>query len=917
MPEPLLSTKLYAPPTRRELVPRHRLIERLNAGLGEGPDGYARKLTLISAPAGFGKTTLVSAWLQHLRTDGPQRSSTWLSLDSGDNDPLRFLAYLVAALQEIDDGMGRDLEELLVAGQLPPKDAWVGGLINDIAATQASFMLVLDDYHAIAELVIHEAIEFLLERQPPQMHLVIITRQDPALPLSRLRARGQLTEIRQDELRFTHEEAAAFLNGSMGLNLTASEIAVLEERTESWVAGLQMAALALQPLVARQQTQPREERDAEPTEQFIASFSGRHHFILDYLTDEIMRRQPGAVQTFLLATSILDRMSGPLCDAVVGGEEVLPEGGQAMLERLHKANLFVVPLDDERRWYRYHRLFAELLHARLRETRGSQVPELHRRASTWYEENGLASEAIHHVLAAKDFRLAADVIERTIRNMATLSRIEIMDLLAGLKALPDEVLHRRPLLWLFTSRLLFATGQLPAAVRMLDEVERALLCDRSPPDSELVLNLIVADRASYAAVRGDVQQAKEYAERALEQVADDDTFGRIRALALLGMAHSRSGDVLETHQAYTEAIATAQAAGVPFAAVTFASSLGDLWITRGQLRQAHRTCELADRLGTVSGKRISPAGFVELVRGKILYERNDLLTAERALLDGLKLLSRGGIAEHFGNMRAVLALVKQAQGDAEGALADVERAVHLARGSRIPRLLVSATAYRARVWLAQGNLEMAAQWAHHYRQHDETEYLREFEDLTLARVLLAIELPDDALASLGALLPPAVHTGRMGVVLEGQSLRALALHALGNLDEALDALASSLALAEPEDYVRVFVDSGESMRTLLKRASSAGIAPAYAARLLAAYGAPQLDSVGESRALGQPLIEPLSDRELEVLGHLAGGLSNREIARRLFVSLPTVKSHTRNIYGKLGVHSRAQAVDRARALGLL
>ena len=350
MSAPLLTTKLHIPPPRPALVPRHRLIEKLSTGLGQSPSGFARKLSLISAPAGFGKTTQVSAWLQHLQTSGPQDSSTWLSLDEGDNDPLRFLAYLVAALRKIDEGIGQDMVELLEAGQLPPTESWVGSLINDIAVRQVRFVLVLEDYHSITELAIHDAIESLVDHQPPQMHLVIITRQDPPLPLSRLRARGQVTEIRQDDLRFTHEEATAFLNDSMRLGLTESEIAALEERTESWVTGLQMAALALQPMAARQGGPSGQERDPQRIAQFIASFSGRHHYILDYLTDEILQHQSEPVQAFLLRTSILDRMCGPLCDSVVGQDVALPESGQATLEMLQKANLFVVPLDDERRW---------------------------------------------------------------------------------------------------------------------------------------------------------------------------------------------------------------------------------------------------------------------------------------------------------------------------------------------------------------------------------------------------------------------------------------------------------------------------------------------------------------------------------------------------------------------------------------
>jgi LuxR family maltose regulon positive regulatory protein len=897
-------------------VPRPLLLEKLNAGVGPSPEAFARKLALVCAPAGSGKTTLVSAWLQDLQRRGQDRPATWLSLDTGDNDPFRLIAYLVAALQKVDGRIGTDVAELLAAAQLPPTETWVASLINEIAVTRASFVLVLDDYHAITELAIHEALEFLLEHQPPQMHLVIVTRQDPALPISRLRARGQVTEIRQDDLRFTREEAAAFLNGTMGLDLTASEIATLEERTEGWITGLQMAALALQPMESPPGMLPIQERGDARAAEFIASFSGRHHYVLDYLTDEILQRQPEPVHRFLLQTSILDRMCGPLCDAVGGEDTGRSPDGQAMLEMLQKANLFVIPLDDERQWYRYHRLFADLLQARLQLSQAGQVPELHRRAASWYEENGLVSEAVRHILAAGDYALAAAVIERTILKIATWSRLEVATLLNWLTALPDEVVHGRPWLLLFTSRVLFSTGRLRDTERVLDELERVLHSDPSLPDAEQVLKLVVADRASYAAVKGDVRQGREFAEHLANQVREDDDLGQLRALAILGMVYSRSGDVMKAQRTFGQAVDLAQATHMPFAAVPFVCNLADVQIIQGQLRQALQTCEWAMQLGQADGKHISPTGFVGLVRGKVLYEQNELPEAERALLDGLKLLSRGGIAEAYGNVRSVLAQVKQAQGDSEGASAAILRAVQLALGSSIPRLVNLTEAYRARIWLAQGKLDMADQWAHDYHQLAETEYVRDFEDLTLVRVLLAKRRSGEAAALLARLLPPAEAAGRTGVVIEGLSLRALVLHAQGNTDGALDALASSLALAEPEGYVRVYVDSGEPMRDLLKHASSRGIAPSYATRLLEAFGTPGPGWTEAGRS-AQPLVEPLTDRELEVLQHLAGGLSNREIAQRLFISLPTVKSHARNIYGKLGVSGRKQAVARAKALGIL
>ena len=931
MATPLLTTKLHIPPVRPELVSRPRLIERLNAALvldplswgqrtqGDKYRGLHRKLTLISAPAGYGKTTLVSAWLH-----SADWLSTWLSLDERDNDLVRFFTYLVAALQKIDDEIGQAVQNLLEAPQLPPAESLVTALINGIAATPNPFVFVVDDYHTVAELAIHEAVGFLLERQPPQMHLVIITRQDPLLPLSRLRGRGQVTEIRQSDLRFTPEEAATFLNQSMGLNLAASDVATLEDRTEGWIAGLQLAALSMQGY------------DAEGAARFIDGFSGRHHFILDYLTDEVLKRQLEPVQTFLLQTSILERMCGPLCDAVLEIRDWILDidrdtqspisniqSSREVLEYLEHANLFLVPLDDERKWYRYHHLFAELLRARLQETQPDQVPELHRCAAMWYEQNGLASEAVHHALATKDFTLAADVIERAILTMATWSSTDVAELLRWLKALPDDVVRTRPWLQLFTSRALYTTGQWEAAEHIQQELDRWLRDNPAAPDAERLMGLVAADRASYAAARGDVRQATEFARRAIARLPKDDAIAQIRAPAILGLACLRTGDVAEASEAFSQTVATAVAAGIGFVAAPLACNLAEVQIVQGQLRQAMRTCEKAVQLGTIDGGLHSATGFVGLVRAKILYEWNDLPAAERHVSEGLELLSRGGITATFGTGHARLAQIKQARGDSAGALAEVQRAVQIAQRSSIQRLSILASAYQARIWLAQGELDSATRWADDYRQIGETEYLREFEDLTLARVLLAQDKPTEALTLLDTLLSPAETAGRMGPVIEIQALRALALQALGDSNGALGALERALKLAEPEGYRRVFIDGGAPMTRLVHKAAQRGIAPEYTAKLLAAFelevrdvAAPTTD---RKPAIRKPsvLIEPLTDRELEVLHLLAEGLSNRKIARKLFLSPNTVRTHTYNIYGKLGVHSRMQAVARARELGLL
>jgi LuxR family transcriptional regulator, maltose regulon positive regulatory protein len=892
----LLTTKLYAPPVRPEWVPRPHLVKRLHDGLGQSPRSFARRLTLVSAPAGYGKTALVSAWLGDLRLSLSDARVGWLSLEEADNDPLRFFAYLVAALRTVEPHVGTEAERLLERAPAPLVESLVTSLVNDIAAQPAPLILVLDDYHTLNELAIHEAVGFLLDRQPPHMHLVLITRHDPPLPLSRLRGRGQLTEIRQGDLRFAPQETAAFLNQSMGLQLTPSEIATLAARTEGWITGLQLAALSMQG------------RDEAATRQFIAGFSGRYHFVLDYLADEVLQRQPEPLQTFLLQTAILDRLCGSLCDALLEDADLPP--GTQMLEEIEAANLFTVPLDDEREWYRYHPLFAEVLRARLRATRPGLIPELHRRAAAWYEQRGLGSEAVQHALSTQDDTLAAEVAERAIRQIATWSRANIAMIQGWLSVLPDEAVQPRPWLRLFMSRILTLSGQPELASQTLQALETWLEDHPSVPDASRIRGLALADRASYAAMLGRVQQAQELTRQALAHAPHDDPIARFRAPAILGMAHLRAGEVSEAHHAFSQAVETALAARLSFAAVPFLCNLAETEIAQARLRQAMNTCQRAGQMASIDGVPASSAGFVGLQMSKILYEWNDLEAAERHLLEGLELLGQSGISESFGSGHALLAQIKQARGDHEGAEVAAQQAVQIARRENVTRLVGLTTAYRARIRLLQGRLDRVAAWADEYRQAGETEYLSEFEDLTLARVLLAQSRSAEVLALLDARLAPARAAGRLNAVIEIQALRALALPAA---DEALGALAEALSLAEPEGYVRRFVDEGQPMRTLLKQAAVRGIAPRYVSRLLAALG-PSPTAATPSL---QPLVEPLTDRELEVLGLLAAGLSNREIGVRLFISLPTVKSHTRNIYGKLGVRSRQEAVPRARALGLL
>ncbi|MDY6875407.1 MAG: LuxR C-terminal-related transcriptional regulator [Chloroflexota bacterium] len=930
----LLQTKLYIPPAqpdpsiglRARLVPRPRLIERLNAGLD-------RKMTLVSAPAGFGKTTLLSEWIYHLETrffgknlvSGSPRPVAWLSLDEGDNDPARFLAYLVAALQTVEPDVGADVLTALQSPQPPSVEAALTALINDIVAVPQGdrkgrpYVLMLDDYHLIAARPIHDALTFLIEHLPPQMHLVIATRADPPLPLARLRGRNQLTELHAADLRFTPDEAAAFLNQVMELDLLAEDVAALETRTEGWIAGLQMAAISM--------------RGRKDVTAFIRAFTGSHRFILDYLVEEVLDQQSPAIQEFLLKTSILERMTGSLCDAVLSkGAEEQGSGGdgvfspalplrtsadsQKTLEYLEHNNLFVVPLDDERRWYRYHRLFADLLRQRLQQAQADLVPTLRRRASEWYEQYGLIGEAASHALAADDFERAARLIEQTAWKM--LTRGEMTTLLNWLGALPDEVVRARPRLDVFRAWALTLTSQLDHAELRLQET-----------DTQGLEGEVAAVRAYAACFRGDVTRAIELSRQALEHLPEEGLFLRSLMALNLGNAYWLSGNPAAAGQALTKAAALGQAAGDIYLAMIATSLLGQAQEMAGQLHQAVETYRQALQLATPSqgeGRGSRPvlfAGLAHLGLAGPLYEWNDLDGAMRQVMRAIELGERGGSVSTLQGSYTTLAQVCQARGDMDGALEALHQAESLARKHDLIHVIGLVAAFRARLWLAQGDpstisgqaIAAASRWAQEsgLSADDDLSYTGEIGHLTLAQVLIAQGMPGEALRLLARLLEAAQTAGRTGSVIEILALQALAFQAQSDLERALSALEQALSLAEPEGFVRIFLDLGEPMVRLLRRALSQGIAPNYVARLLAAFG----EEVELTSPAMESLIEPLSERELEVLRLIAAGLSNPEIAEELVIAVSTVKSHTNHIYGKLGVKNRTQAVARARELDLL
>ena len=955
MVTPLLTTKLHVPPLRHGLVRRPRLLQRLDEGLALG-----RRLTLISAPAGFGKTTLLSEWISdfgfrisecgkapslqsavrspHSAVRSPHSAvripkSAWFSLDEGDNDPARFWAYLIAALRTVDASIGEGARSVLQSPQPPAAESVLADLINEIAAIPGtadsparSLILVLDDYHLITAQPIHESIAFLLDHLPDCLHLVIATRGDPPLPLSRLRGRGQLTELRQADLCFTTDEAAAFLNTCMGLGIAADDVTTLASCTEGWITGLQMAALSMQ--------------GQEDVPGFIRAFTGSNRYVLDYLVEEVLQRQPESIQTFLLRTSILERLCGPLCDAVLGDwrleigtqhqSPISNLRSQDVLEYLDRSNLFLVPLDDRREWYRYHVLFADLLRKRLQHEQPDLAPTLHRRASTWYEEHGQPVPAIEHALSAGDFERAAHLVEQAAE--ATLMRSEVVTFQRWLERLPDDLVRARPALCLFHAWVLLVGGcPLDVVESRLEDVGRG--ADLLPGRANVL-------RAFIAALRGQVPSAVELVRQALEELPEDDLFLRNVATWIVSFSHVATGDFQAGSQALDEVVRTGQQIGNVLIAARAQTYLAGVHVRLAQLDKARECYERALEIATdAQGRRRPVAGMALMGLGDLAREWNDLAAASRYVEEGIALTRQWSI---FAALEGyiVLARVRQAQGDADGAGKALEQARQLAaqfKATDIDDLFVATS--QAQLWVAQGNLAAAWQWARDRgldRDIDWAElddqgdfvnyHLRKYEYLILARMWLAQDQPDKALSVLEPLRLRMEQQGRTRLVLEAHMLQALACQAQGDVAQALACLEGALALAEPGGYVRLFVDEGEPMRVLLSRLIADRRPPtaAYARKLLAALGEVTADHRLPTEAtlpavVGRrsSLIEPLSQREIELLRLIAEGLSNQEIARRLFISLPTVKWHTSNIYGKLGVKNRTQAVAEARALGIL
>ena len=906
MAGPLLETKLHVPRPRRGLMARPRLSDRLSRR-------PVPPLVLVSAPAGFGKTTLLTEWLTAARTDGTLVA--WLSLDQRDDDPATFWTYLVSAVRTAVPEVGAAALALLHSPQFSTH-AVLATLLNELQTVHDDLVIALDDYHVIEAGDVHDGVTYLLDHLPPQIHLVIATRADPPLPLARLRARRELVEVRAADLRFAPDEAAAYLRDVMGLSLTAGEVAALEGRTEGWIAALQLAALSIQ--------------GRDDIAGFVACFAGDDRFVVDYLVEEVLQRQPEHVRSFLLQTSVLSRLTGPLCDAVTG-----QDGGRAMLEALERGNLFLVPLDNRRQWYRYHHLFGDVLRARLLGEDPDCVRALNARASDWYDRNGDPAEAIHHALAAEDFERVADLLEPVIPAMGQSRQEGILR--RWMEALPDELFRVRPVLNVGYVGALMSTGDVRGVEPRLRDAERWLdpSTDGSRGAGGRPGDMVVADadafrrlpaqiamyRAGLALVAGDVPSTLAHARRALDLAEPDDDLARGGPACLLGLAHWRTGDLEAAHRWYAEGMATLDRGGRRSDVIGGAVTLADIRIAQGRLRDAMSYYERGLLTATEQHSAVlRGAADMHVGMSELLRERNELVAARQHLLVNQEFGEYGGLPKNRYRWRVVMARLHQIDGDFAGALDLLAQAEGVYNTDFSPDVQ-PIPAIRARMWIAQGRLADASAWVREraLAVDDKLSYLGEFQHVTLARVLLAEYSAEGSEPSLSGatkllarLLRAAEDGGRTGTVIEVLALQALAHRAGGDLSVALASLRRALTLAEPEGYVRIFVDEGGPMAALLRAVGELGSAPGYVRRLLDAFDLPE-----DTHRVHQGLIDRLSPRELDVLRLLGTLLDGPDIARQLFVSLNTVRTHTKNIYAKLGVNNRRAAVHRGEELGLM
>jgi LuxR family maltose regulon positive regulatory protein len=924
MPDPFLRTKLTVPPYRSGLIFRPRLFANLKTGFDHGV-----RLILISAPAGSGKSTLASEWAAHCHVDAASPSEpptvrfAWLSLDPADNQDHRFWLYLIGALQVVLPDLGQAEQRLLSFPQAPPVETILTSLLNQVGARAERVVLIVDDYHLIVEPSIHEGIAFILEHMPANMQLVIATRADPPLPLSRLRVRNQLLEIRAADLFFTLPESEMLINDVMGLGLSAGDLAVLEERTEGWAAGIQLAAV----LLMDERRKAGEEQIGERLTALVTRLSGRQHLIADYLLDEVFSRQSQEVQRFLLNSSILDELCAPLCDALSGNGDGTPNA-QAILETLERANLFLIPLDEEHTWFRYHHLFADALRNRLERTRPGAASSLHQRASRWYEKNGQPEKAIEHALAAHDDNRAASLIEANAYTINQQGRYAALS--HWLEEIPAQTLLAHPRLSIWGSRVLALSGKLSEAEQQLQAIEAAYAdagtnASASTPLTSELRGQIAAVRASAAILNADTALAKEQSQRAIDLLPlGDPALAAVRLIS--GDAALMTGEIPRGIQLLREAVAQCRQNNDLSTLLTASAHLAEGLRMQGKLRQVETVCQDAlDEVNSQLGAGDWPLPTLALIYDRlagIKREWNDLSGAEQALTRAMRISENCAFLSGVVNAYGGLAAVRRSQGNLTQAIELVEKGIQSIHRRESTLFLDLCQALRAEYWVYAGNLPAARRWAEerNLSAARAIDYLGESELYALARLWIAEERADEADAIAGRLVAFAEGNGQSGNTILYLVLQALARRGAGRLDLAAQSLERALLLGEPEGYLRAFLDEGDLLLDLLQRLTRQKSKASAYARLL-------LSKLNPASAQGQvysssihpqtKLVEPLTDRELAVLRQMATGSSNQEIAERLVISVGTVKAHIYHITAKLGARSRTEAVARAREAGLI
>ncbi len=921
----LLSTKLQPPPVQEKRVARTRLLEKLD-------DSLHQKFTLVCAPAGYGKTTLLSQWVSHRN-----EPVAWISLDRSDNDLAQFWRYLLAAIQRVDPGVGIRVPEMLQPPQLPAVSTICIALINDLVASGKNFILILDDYQEVGDRAVHEALEYLIEHIPANLHVILATRADPPLPLPRLRARGRLTELRQSDLCFTMEEAAEFLKHSMGLHLSTEDVAVLIASTEGWIAAMQMAAIALRSPLSLQGHHP----DLAAQSGFIKSFTGRHRFILEYLVAEVLDQQPPELQAFLLRTSILERLCAELCDAVMDQGESAGEdeprlvtdalvASQAILERLESSNLFIVPLDHERHWYRYHRLFADLLRKRLGQVSPDLVLALHGRASQWYTKHGYQEAAIEHALLGRHFELAANLVEENVESILMHSKIRTF--LNWMERLPNDIVGAHPTLGFYNAWALLMGGH---SLEVVERYMRGVFGNQVAAGSTGILAGRLAALYAYLAFfQADIHRAAAFCTQALHHLPESDIFLRSIVTWILTITRLANGELPDGKQALDRVVMMSREIGNPLIAVVALSHRARLQMRQGHLQLARETLEQALHLAMdPQGRRLPVASEALIGLGELERECNNLQEAASLLFESIELARQWSELASF-DAYFPLMRVRLAQDDLPAASEALETAWQLAHRSDISQVDDRLSEFQqAFFWVVQGKVAEVRRWAYKLgllegdqftqvslldgQQSYVDAHMRKYEFFVLARLFILQGRAAEAFEILERLLEQAKQLDRIDLLIEVQILRALAFQQVKNTDLACESLVEALALAEPGGFMRIFLDEGEPLARLLRQAASRGLAPAYVSKILAAFGEPASREVAAKPASASAIQEPLSDRELEVLRLMASGKSNPEIARELVISVSTVHSHCKNIFSKLDVHRRWDAVQQARDLGVI